>query len=102
MNPEKQVLIEECVKNGILREYLGRKTREVMNMLIAEYDYAADMAVQRQEAWEDAWDKASKELPEKTLKQTALNMLKDKVSIDAVSKYTGLSPEVILKLQQEQ
>ncbi len=29
--------IEECVKNGILKEYLGRKTREVMNMLKEGY-----------------------------------------------------------------
>ncbi len=78
-------------------------------MLIAEYDYAADIAAQRQDAWDEAWkqaseetwDKASKELPEKTLKQTALNMLKDKVSIDAVSKYTGLSSEVIRTLKEK-
>ncbi len=86
-------------------------------MLIAEYDYAADIAAQRQEAWEDAWgkawkqaseetwdkawDKASKELPEKILKQTALNMLKDKVSIDAISKYTGLPFEVIRTLKEK-
>ncbi len=71
-------------------------------MLIAEYDYATDMAVQRQEAWEDAWDKASKELPEKTLKQTALNLLKAGVDVSIIASSTGLSPEVILKLQQEQ
>ncbi len=29
--------IEECVKNGILKESLGRKTREVMNMLKEGY-----------------------------------------------------------------
>ena len=42
--------IRECIKNDILREYLQRKSREVINMLIAEYDYATDIAVQREEA----------------------------------------------------
>ncbi len=90
-------------------------------MLIAEYDYATDMAVQRQEAWdkawkqaseetwnkawkqasEETWDKASKELPEKTLKQTALNLLKAGVDVSIIASSTGLSSDVILKLQEQ-
>ena len=42
--------IRECIKNDILREYLQRKSREVINMLVAEYDYDTDIAVQREEA----------------------------------------------------
>ena len=39
--------IKECIRNGILKEYLQRKAKEVINMLIAEYDYATDIAVQQ-------------------------------------------------------
>ena len=42
--------IKECIRNDILRDYLERKSREVMNMLIAEYDYDTDIAVQREES----------------------------------------------------
>ena len=42
--------IQECIRNDILRDYLERKSREVMNMLIAEYDYDTDIAVQREES----------------------------------------------------
>ncbi len=94
-------------------------------MLIAEYDYATDIAVQKQEAWDEAWkqaseetwdkawkqaseetwdkawDKASKELPEKTLKQTALNLLKAGVDVSIIASSTGLSPEVIRGLQRK-
>ena len=42
--------IKECIQNDILKEYLQRKSREVINMLLAEYDYDADIAVQREEA----------------------------------------------------
>ena len=41
--------IKECIQSGILKEYLQRKAKEVVNMLIAEYDYATDIAVQRAE-----------------------------------------------------
>ena len=39
-----------CIEKGILKEYLQRKAREVINMLVAEYDYDTDIAVQRQES----------------------------------------------------
>ena len=49
-----QNAIKECIQNDILREYLQRKSKEVMNMLIAEYDYDVDIAVQREEEREIA------------------------------------------------
>ena len=42
--------IKECMREGILKEYLKRKASEVINMLLAEYDYETDIAVQREEA----------------------------------------------------
>jgi len=47
-------VINECIQNDILREYLQRKSKEVINMLLAEYDYDADIAVQREEEREIA------------------------------------------------
>lgn len=52
--------IQECIKKGILAEYLKRKGSEVENMLTAEYDYELDIEVQREEAFE-----SGKELGEK-------------------------------------
>ncbi|UTC68520.1 MULTISPECIES: Rpn family recombination-promoting nuclease/putative transposase [unclassified Treponema] len=42
--------VKMCIEKGILKEYLMRKSREVINMLVAEYDYDTDIAVQRQES----------------------------------------------------
>ena len=50
-----QKAIEECIANNILRDYLKRKTKEVLNMLLAEYDYETDIAVQRAEEREIAF-----------------------------------------------
>ena len=41
--------VKICIEKGILKEYLQRKSREVINMLVAEYDYDTDIAVQRSE-----------------------------------------------------
>lgn len=45
--------IEECIERGILKEYLIKKGSEVVNMLVAEYDYDLDVEVQREEAYEE-------------------------------------------------
>ena len=48
-----KLAIEECIQAGILADYLTKKGSEVINMLIAKYDYDTDIQVQRQEAFED-------------------------------------------------
>ena len=57
MDPQNgfQKAVEECISNNILCEYLKRKTKEVLNMLLAEYDYETDIAVQRAEEREIAF-----------------------------------------------
>lgn len=45
--------IQECIRQGILADYLQKKGSEVLNMLIAEYDYDMDIEVQREEAKEE-------------------------------------------------
>ena len=45
--------IKEAIKKGFLSDYLNRKSTEVQNMLLAEYDYDTDIAVQRKEAFDD-------------------------------------------------
>ena len=47
--------IRECIKKGILKDYLMRRGSEVENMLLAEYDYETDVAVQREEAHEEGY-----------------------------------------------
>ncbi len=44
--------IRECIEKGVLSEYLRRKSKEVINMLIGEYSYEDDLRIQRQEAEE--------------------------------------------------
>ena len=45
--------IQEAVRRNILRDYLERRGGETLSILMTEYDYATDLAVQKEEAYED-------------------------------------------------
>ena len=49
--------VKTCISRGILRDYLERKSSEVINMLMVEYDYDTDMKVQRKEGMEEGIEK---------------------------------------------
>ena len=53
--------IEKAVREGVLSDYLSRKTREVTNMLCAKYDYKMDIAVKQEEAFEDGMEQRAVE-----------------------------------------
>ena len=85
--------INRSIKNGVLSEYLKRKSTEVHNMLFGEYDYETDIRVQRREAFEDGAEQKAIE--------TANEALKMNLSIEQIAKLTGLSEEKILQLSKE-
>jgi len=86
--------IKECIQNDILREYLQRKSKEVMNMLIAEYDYDVDIAVQREEEREIALQEGSYQ---KAL-ETAKLMRTHNYPIAEICTMTGLTEAEVEKL----
>ena len=83
--------IKQSSKNGFLTDYLQRKSTEVQNMLLMEYDYATDIEVQREEAFEKGEYQAKIE--------TAKNMLLYGDSVEKISKVTGLPLETIQSLK---
>jgi flagellar biosynthesis/type III secretory pathway protein FliH len=111
--------IKEAIKKGFLSDYLNRKSTEVQNMLLAEYDYDTDIAVQRKEAFDDGisigrnegiaiGEKVGEERgisiglsqgEKKAKLETAKTLLAFGDSIEKVSKVTGFSVEEIEKLQ---
>lgn len=86
--------IKECIRNDILRDYLERKSREVMNMLVAEYDYDTDIAVQREEEREIAFADGSHQAKLETAR--ILKRLGD--SIQKIMQATNLTQEEVENL----
>ena len=81
--------IKECIKNDILRDYLQRKSKEVINMLIGEYNYETDIAVQRAEEHEIAFAQGSHQ----RALETARNLLQFGLPVENIATATGLSQE---------
>ncbi len=100
--------IKECIRNDILREYLQRKSKEVMNMLIAEYDYDVDIAVQREEEREIALKEGeakgfSEGISEGSYQaklETAKLMKQAHCKFDFITQMTGLSAEEVENLSE--
>ena len=87
--------IKECIQNDILKNYLERKSREVMNMLIAEYDYDTDSAVQREESLRVGIQQGLSDGSRQKALETAkiLKQLGD--SVQKIMQATGLSKEEV-------
>ena len=94
--------IKQAIKKGFLSDYLNRKSTEVQNMLLAEYDYDTDIAVQRKEAFEDGISIGRNEgitLGTQQAKLETAKILKSSgVEINIIINSTGLSPEEIENL----
>jgi len=92
--------VKICIEKGILKEYLQRKAREVINMLVAEYDYDADIAVQRAEAGRIAFAQGIEQGISQGISQgsrqakleTAKTMLTMGYPLGDICKIAGLSP----------
>jgi predicted transposase YdaD len=82
--------IEIAMEEGILTDYLDRKSREVINMLCAKYDYKMDIAVKQQEAKEEKAEEDAK------------NFLKMKLgTYEQISQGTGLPIGRVKELADE-
>ena len=90
--------IQEAVRRNILRDYLERKGGEVLSILMTEYDYATDMAVLKEEAYEDGLFAGLERGAYETKLETARSFLSMGLSPEQVAQGTGLSLEVILQL----
>ena len=84
------VAIKQSIKQGFLSDYLSRKSTEVENILLTEYDYDTDIAVQRQEAYEDGAQQKAIE--------TAKNALNMNLPMEQITVLTGLSIDFIKTL----
>ena len=97
------VAIKQSIKQGFLSDYLSRKSTEVENMLLTEYDYDTDIAVQRQEAYEDGVEKGIsqgiQQGSQQTKIETAKNFISMGLSIEQVAQGTGLSIETVKSLK---
>ncbi|MBQ8385025.1 MAG: hypothetical protein IJX45_07335 [Spirochaetaceae bacterium] len=97
--------IQEAVHRNILRDYLERKGGEVLSILMTEYDYATDMAVLKEESYEDGREEGISIGLERgayqTKLETARNLLSEGLIPQMVARCTDLPLETVLELAQK-
>ena len=97
-NSNREEVFMEAIKWGldkdILKGYLEQAVAEVLNMLVAEYNYEEDLAVQREEAFESGLAKGKLETAKNLLK---LNIL----TVEQIASSAGLQIDEIQKLRDE-
>ena len=93
-----KVAIEIAIKTGILKDYLERKATEVINMILTEYDYDTDIAVQREEAYEEGLSKGISQGAEQAKIETAKNLLNMGLTLKQIAQGTGLPLETVENL----
>ena len=102
--------IQEAVRRNILRDYLERKGGEVLSILMTEYDYATDMAVLKEEAYEDGREEGisiglatgREEGAYQNKLETARNLLSEGLAPQMVARCTSLPLETVQELAPKQ
>ena len=90
--------INKALQNGVLSEYLQRKSTEIRNMLIAEYSYETDIKVQRREAYREGLAEGIEQGAEQTKIETAKKLLKEGLPVEQIARCTDLPLDVVHEL----
>ena len=89
--------IEIAKDEGILTEYLDRKSREVINMLCAKYDYKMDIAVKQEEARAEGIVEGQ----QKKAVEDARSFYANGVSLEVIAKSLNMSIEQVKEIVKD-
>ena len=81
--------ITECIREGILKEFLEKNRAEVKKMGIYEYDQEKHIRMERQNAWEDGIKEGEVRGAEQQLSKIIKNMMKKGRSISQIAEELG-------------
>ncbi|MBP3467951.1 MAG: Rpn family recombination-promoting nuclease/putative transposase [Lachnospiraceae bacterium] len=87
-------VIDSCIADGILADFLKVQKAEVIEMCITQYNEKEVMDMLEREAKEIGHEKGREE----TLEEVVKNMKKNNCSVSEIQKYTGLDPQTIARL----
>ena len=74
--------VTECIREGILEEFLGKNRAEAKRMSIYEYDQARHIRQEREEAWEDGKNEGRQE----NQRIVAINLAQMGMSVEKIAQ----------------
>ena len=91
--------IDECIREGVLREFLSKHRAEAKEMSIFEYDQEKHMRMEREDAWEDGHAAGIEEGRiagiEEGMRKTARNLSEMGVPIETIASAAKVSVEKV-------
>ena len=101
LNQAVECAVDECIKEGILTEFLSKNRAEVISMSIFEYDKEEEEKKLRKAEYEAGVEAGEKSGIQKGVLNTARHLLElNLLSLENISRATGLSIDELKKLQQ--
>ena len=91
--------VADCIKRGVLADFLNKHSSEVINMLIAEFDINVAKEVWQEEAQEEGQKIGQEKGQEKARLSVAEEMLNDNQPLIKIIQYTGLTQDQIESLK---
>lgn len=91
--------VKECIKEDILADYLGRKGKEVINMMMAEYDYETDLEVHCEEA--EARGEARGKARGEAIGKVEVYYTEMHLSVEAIAEKLSMAKETVRKILAE-
>ena len=104
LNQAVECAVDECIKEGILAEFLSKKRAEVISMSIFEYDKELEEKKLRKAEYEAGFSDGEKSGHETGFSEgqnhaaieTARRMLQsNKFTIEEIAKFSGLSQQEV-------
>ena len=93
--------VKECIREGILKEFLEKNRAEVKKMSIYEYDQEKHIRMERQDAWEDGMQEGVLRGAEQQLSKIIKNMMKKGRSISQIAEELGEDEKRIRELAEK-
>lgn len=92
--------VNECIQDGILKDFLRANRNEVIAMSIFEYDKEEEEKKLRKAEYEAGIQVGRQEGIQETKKEIALQMLKAGVSGEEIVRFTGYTVEQLQKIKE--
>lgn len=96
-----ETAVDNCIREGILSDFLQKNRSEVIPMSIFEYDEEKHLRTVRSEGYEDGVAYGTKVGLEQGIEKIVYHMLQKDQTPETISELTGEPMEYVYKLQKE-
>jgi hypothetical protein len=94
--------VEECISQGVLEDFLRKHRKELVTMLVKEWDWDKALKIRGEESFEEGvevgMERGMEAGMERATLKNALAMKEDGVDISTIARWTGLPVDTILNL----